>query len=96
MSDYQRVRDSKAEALEAKGLYRRAASRWLDVMSLYADERDREWVASRRARCIDLARLPPQQAENFGGLSRAAKETQHRMGIAQPGGEAFRLPGKKK
>jgi len=90
------VKDNKAEELEAKRLYRRAASRWLEVMEQCVSENDREWVASRRARCIDLARLPPQQAENFGGLSRAAKETQHRMGIAQPGGEAFRLPGKKK
>ena len=89
------VKDSKAEELEAKKLYRRAASRWLEVLEQCVSENDREWVALRRARCIDLARLPPQQAENFGGLSRAAKETQHRMGIAQPGGEAFRLSGKK-
>lgn len=70
------VKDSKAEELEAKKLYRLAVS--------------------RRARCIDLARLPSQQAENFGGLSRVAKEAQHRMRIAQPNGSAFRLKDKNK
>ncbi|HAU8194321.1 TPA: PerC family transcriptional regulator, partial [Escherichia coli] len=28
------IKDSKAEELEAKGLYRRAAARWADVMWL--------------------------------------------------------------
>ncbi|WP_411841782.1 PerC family transcriptional regulator [Raoultella ornithinolytica] len=33
----------------------------------------------------------PARAEDFGGLHKAAGETQHRMGIAKPNGEAFRL-----
>lgn len=38
------VNDSKAEALEAKGLYRRAATRWQEVMMLCAEDDDREPV----------------------------------------------------
>ena len=34
--------------------------------------------------------------EEFADLHQAAKETQYRMGIAKPYGEAFRLPGKGK
>lgn len=90
-NDCLRVSDSKAETLEAKGLYRRAASRWLEVMELCTDEKDREWVALRRVRCVEQAKRPAQRAENFGGLHKAATDTQHRMGIAQPGGKAFRL-----
>ncbi|HCD2977067.1 TPA: PerC family transcriptional regulator [Klebsiella pneumoniae] len=39
----------------------------------------------------EMFKRPPACAEDFGGLHKAAKETQHRMGIAQPNGEAFRL-----
>lgn len=91
MTDVQRVRDLLAEELEGKGLYRRAASRWLVVLEQCADEKDREWVALRRGRCIDSARLPPVRAEDFGDVRRAAGVTQKQMGLAQPNGRAFRL-----
>lgn len=42
----------------------------------------------------EMFKRPPARAEDFGGLHKAAKETQHRMGIAQPNGEAFRLKNK--
>ncbi|WP_455817091.1 PerC family transcriptional regulator [Pseudomonas cerasi] len=42
------VNDKKAEELEAKGLYRRAASRWLEVFDLCDTEADREWLRNRR------------------------------------------------
>ena len=70
-----RIRDSIAERLEACGLYRRAASRWIEVKK---------------------AQRPPAPKEEFADLHQAAKETQYRMGIAKPYGEAFRLPGKGK
>lgn len=91
MTEVQRVRDVLAEELEGKGLYRRAASRWLIVMEQCVDEKDREWVALRRGRCIDSARLPPARAEHFGDVRRAAGVTHSRMGLAQPNGNAFRL-----
>ena len=39
------IKDSKAEELEAKGLYRRAAARWADVMWLVSTDKEREQVA---------------------------------------------------
>ncbi|EAA4080444.1 PerC family transcriptional regulator [Salmonella enterica subsp. salamae] len=88
------VKDKKAEELESKGLYRRAAARWAEVMSLSNNERDRDWIAAHRKECLDKIRRPPARSEDFGDLHKAARETQHRMGIAQPNGEAFRLKGK--
>ncbi|HBU7954865.1 TPA: PerC family transcriptional regulator [Klebsiella pneumoniae] len=80
-----RIRDSIAERLEACGLYRRAASRWIEVMQRCLDDEDREWIRHHRNQCLKKAQRPP-----------APKETQYRMGIAKPYGEAFRLPGKGK
>lgn len=36
------IHDSKAEALEARGLYRRAAARWAEVIMLANDDKARE------------------------------------------------------
>ncbi|HAW5768682.1 TPA: PerC family transcriptional regulator, partial [Escherichia coli] len=36
------IHDSKAEELEAKGLYRRAAARWAEVMQLVNTDKERE------------------------------------------------------
>ncbi|MCY1840730.1 PerC family transcriptional regulator [Klebsiella pneumoniae] len=102
-----RIRDSIAERLEACGLYRRAASRWIEVMQRCLDDEDREWIRHHRNQCLKKAQRPPapkeefadlHQAakEEFADLHQAAKETQYRMGIAKPYGEAFRLPGKGK
>ncbi len=85
------VNDSKAEALEAKGLYRRAATRWMEVMNHCAEDEARDWVRRRTFWRHSSMRRPPARVEDFGGLHKAAKETQRRMGIAQPNGEAFRL-----
>nr|EIP1106343.1 PerC family transcriptional regulator [Citrobacter freundii] len=85
------VRDSKAEELEAKGLYRRAAARWMDVMQMCTDDDDREWIKQHRETCLEKVKRPPIKVDDFGDLHKAAKETQHRMGIAQPNGDAFRL-----
>lgn len=88
------VKDSKAEALEAKGLYRRAASRWLEVMALCEVDKDRDWIKHHRDECVDKVRNPPVLLDSFVGLHKAATEAQHRMGITQP--DAFRLPESRK
>ncbi|HED1420137.1 TPA: PerC family transcriptional regulator [Kluyvera georgiana] len=90
------ISDSKAEALEAKGLYRRAAARWMEVMALCAEDDDREWVKQRNDACLTKAKRPPVEAEGFGDIRKAATETQRRMGIAQSNGEAFRLYASRK
>ncbi|HFD3850691.1 TPA: ANR family transcriptional regulator [Klebsiella variicola subsp. variicola] len=90
------IKDSKAEELEAKGLYRRAATRWQEVMMICVDDDYREWVKQRRDMCLTKAKRPPVKTEEYGDLHKAVTETQHRMGIAQPNGNAFRLNGGKK
>ncbi|MBE0097304.1 PerC family transcriptional regulator [Citrobacter freundii] len=90
------IRDKKAEELEAKGLYRRAAARWLEVMALCADDIGWEQAKFHRERCLDSAKRPPVKMEEFGDLHKAARETQKRMGISKPDGEAFRLPVSRK
>ena len=90
------VKDSKAEALEAKGLYRRAASRWLEVMAQCTEDVDRDWIKDHRDDCMNKVRKPAVLLDNFGGLHKAATEAQHRMGIAQPNGNSFRLKDKNK
>ncbi|EFA1206935.1 TPA: PerC family transcriptional regulator [Enterobacter hormaechei subsp. xiangfangensis] len=90
------VNDRKAEELEAKGLYRRAATRWQEVMMICAEDDDREWVKQRRDTCLTNVKRPPVKTDDYGDLHKAVTETQHRMGIAQPNGNAFRLNGGKK
>jgi len=89
------VNDSKAEALEARRLYRRAATRWQEVMIFCTDDDDREWVKQQRDACQEKAKRPPVKTDDYGDLHKAATETQHRMGIAQPNGNAFWLNGGK-
>ncbi len=75
------IHDSKAEALEARGLYRRAAARWAEVIMLANDDKAREQAAKRRAECIHKAARSPVMLDNFGGLREAANRTQADMGI---------------
>lgn len=71
-----RIRDSIAERLEACGLYRRAASRWIEVMQRCLDDEDREWIRHHRNQCLKKAQRPPAPKEEFADLHQAAKETQ--------------------
>lgn len=89
------LKDSKAEELEAKGLYRRAATRWGELMRQCHDERQREEIKARIDACTEKARRPPVKEGNFGGLRKAIDETENRMGIAQSRVEPFRLRSRK-
>lgn len=75
------IRDSKAEELEAKGLYRRAATRWGEVMQQVETDREREQAAQRRALCISKSRRLPEPLITFGDVNRAANRTLAQMGI---------------
>ncbi|MGE0968744.1 PerC family transcriptional regulator (plasmid) [Klebsiella sp. WOUb02] len=90
------IKDSKAELLETRGLYRRAAVRWAEVMYLSTDNLIREKARRRRDKCLEKAKRPPATETSLSGLQKAARETQQLMGIARPNGEAFRLPVSRK
>ncbi|BBL32423.1 PerC family transcriptional regulator [Pantoea ananatis] len=52
--------DSIAESLEKRGLWHRAARRWLTVMDGTGDDTERELIARRREHCLSMAaNLPP-------------------------------------
>ncbi|ELO9327540.1 PerC family transcriptional regulator [Escherichia coli] len=84
------IRDSKAEELETKGLYRRAAARWAEVMQLVNTDKEREQVAKRRAECIRKAARPPVMADNFGALKEAVNHTHAVMGMEDAGKSVWR------
>lgn len=88
------VNDKMAEELESKGLYRRAASRWLEVFDKCDTEAGWEWIRTRRNECLAKRVRPAVLIDTFGDVTKAAADTQRRMGIASPGGEAFRLKKK--
>lgn len=50
-----KLADETAERLEKRGLWRRAARRWLDVMDCTTDEKLREAAALRRNHCQRMA-----------------------------------------
>lgn len=89
------VDDEVAQKLEAAGLWRRAAARWLTVMAAWSlTDAQRVWVCQRRAYCLSqVAPAVPPARVDFAGIARAAKATQARMGLSRPNGEAFRLKG---
>lgn len=85
------VRDSKAEALEAAGLFRRAAARWLELFSV-CGVKEQEWVVRRRNECLARVKQKVIKKDNFSDIGRAASALQKKMGIDRPCGQAFRLP----
>lgn len=76
------IHDAKAEKLEAAGLWRRAATRWLEVM--YRPEykaAQQEWVRQRRKYCLSRVTLAPELDKlRLGSIVRAAADTLARMG----------------
>lgn len=65
-------RDAVAEALERKGLWRRAATQWLDVMLKCKDENMQERLRCRLNRCLDRAKHAPPRRVTLHDLNRAA------------------------
>lgn len=91
------INDALARELEAAGLWRRAADRWLEVMLSYGlSDAQREWVRRHRKRCLSAAQPVVVEGRlNVMEILNAAKATQKRMGLSQPGGAAFRFKGQK-
>ena len=49
------LKDTIAESLERRGLWRRAAHRWLTVLDNITEDAEREAIVRRRERCLGLA-----------------------------------------
>jgi len=77
-----KVRDARAEALEAAGLYRRAARRWLEVFDKRVADAERDWLRQRRNACLRRMPVPKtaRDALSYREVSRAADATLRRMG----------------
>ncbi|MGP2503818.1 PerC family transcriptional regulator [Pantoea ananatis] len=60
MESTMKPEDSTAESLEQRGLWHRAARRWLTVMDATMDDAMREMLARQREHCLSMAvNLPP-------------------------------------
>ena len=49
------LKDTIAESLENRGLWRRAARRWRIVLDQITEDSEREAIVRRRERCLGLA-----------------------------------------
>lgn len=86
-----RVHDHKAEELEAKGFYRRAAARWAEVMFLVSSDWERTEIAKRREWCLERARYTDTTPKvTAAELHEATNRTQKAMGIHTKSGERWR------
>ncbi|HAU5635929.1 TPA: PerC family transcriptional regulator [Citrobacter amalonaticus] len=85
------VNDTIAEKLEARGFWRRAAARWLDVMQHCATDAQREWISQRRKYYLSMIASPRHDNKlDIGAINRAAIATQEAMGIKQDNSITFR------
>ena len=76
------VSDVIAEKLEAKGFWRRAAARWLDVMQICKTETQRDWISQIRLYCLTMSLSPHHSGKpDIKAVNRAATIVQKQMGI---------------
>ncbi|WP_059225650.1 PerC family transcriptional regulator [Escherichia albertii] len=75
------VIDKKAEELEAKGFYRRAASRWADVIPRLTNDVDRKLAAERRALCINRSRTSPVKTDTYREIGMKISQACKEMGL---------------
>lgn len=76
------VTDKKAEELEAKGLFRRAAARWSEVATKCPDEDRRERIMKRQQRCLNQVGRVSLRKNNLSDIREAAIRTEKAMGIS--------------
>nr|WP_250697599.1 PerC family transcriptional regulator [Escherichia coli]ATZ71923.1 hypothetical protein [Escherichia coli] len=56
------ITDKKAEELEQRGLWRRAAARWQELLLNYLQEDDRICIQRRIQHCLKRAKMKSQRA----------------------------------
>lgn len=84
------IRDSKAEKLESLGLYRRAAARWAEVITLVDSDKEREHAVKRRSECIRKALRPKVKPENYVDIREAINRVHVDMGLRDTSKAIFR------
>ena len=85
------ISDATAEKLESRGLWRRAARRWQDVMITLQEDRHRELAAMRARECIRKAKRPiPENRYDVHAIRRAADRTIQQMGLPSLTDEIWR------
>ena len=73
--------DKKAEELEDKKLFRRAADRWLVVLMSRLTDAERDEARIRRNRCLSrVPRIKPEK-QYCRDVHQAAVATEKRMGL---------------
>ena len=62
------ITDKKAEELEQRGLWRRAAARWQELLLNYLQEDDRICIQRRIQHCLKRAKMKSQRATGFAPI----------------------------
>ena len=78
------ITDSKAEELEQRGLWRRAAARWQELLLIHRQDDPQMYIRQRLEFCQKQAKLkrrPPSQEGTFHELRQAAVRTEKNLGI---------------
>ncbi|AXV10985.1 PerC family transcriptional regulator [Escherichia coli] len=78
------VHDEKAEELERRELWRRAAERWGELLTQAKDDKERIFITQHRSRCIENStRSWKIQRFSVCDIRDAATRTLKNMGIDQ-------------
>lgn len=84
------VADKVAEDLEKAGLYRRAATRWLEVFFECQDDAERAWISRRRRECLARLRVFKVDDDGYLDVCRAVRTVHREMGLGPSGASAYR------
>lgn len=78
------VADKLAEGLESAGLYRRAATRWLEVFFECQSDSERSWVSRRRQHCLSQMQTRKPN-DTYQDIYSAVSALHREMGLEQTG-----------
>ncbi|HHV8383238.1 TPA: PerC family transcriptional regulator [Escherichia coli] len=78
------IKDRKAEDLEQKKLWRRAAQRWLELSRVtHRTETEKKQMLNRYQYCMSMIRSPHKEKHDFRELKEAINRTSREMGLMQ-------------